>query len=113
MWPKDACVLNMLNCGRGHACGCKHRKDSQFSRDSSDDTTSNTSSDYEIKETNDAMKKTQVSHLNAVVKHNGVGAFLSALSPRNLFKGFKKTTEFSMPKAERSKLATLTYTFLV
>lgn len=104
MWPKDTCVLNMLNCGRGHACGCKHRKDSQFSRDSSDETTSNTSSDYEIKETIDTMKKTQ-NHLNAVVKHNGVGAFLASLSPRNLFKGFKKTAEFSMPKAERTMKA--------
>lgn len=80
---------NMLGCGRLHGCGC--HQDSDLSNSSA-----STSSDDPPEVT---MKKHQGQE---VVKHNGVGAFLHALSPRNLFRGFKKNSESSMPKAERS-----------
>ncbi|KAG8279621.1 hypothetical protein J6590_100791 [Homalodisca vitripennis] len=84
----------MLNCGSLHGCGC-HKNSSDLSYSS--DSTSKSSTDDQDPST---MKKHQ--HCQDVVKHNGVGAFLSALSPRNLFRGFKKNNEFSMPKAERT-----------
>lgn len=78
----------MLRCKSGQVCGCK--KGTQ-SGESSEETS-----------TDDGMANTQVQ------RHNGgVGAFLAAFSPRNLFKNFKKSPEFTMPKAERTMKAAL------
>nr|XP_018916539.1 PREDICTED: serine/threonine-protein phosphatase rdgC [Bemisia tabaci] len=42
-----------------------------------------------------------------VAKPEGIAALIAALSPKNLFKGFKKNYEPAMPKAERSMKAAI------
>ncbi|XP_054267756.1 serine/threonine-protein phosphatase rdgC-like [Macrosteles quadrilineatus] len=85
----------MLGCGTLPSCGCHNTTSSDLSYSSE-----SSSSDAD-------MRRNQGSSCQEVVKHNGVGAFLAALSPRNLFRGFKKNSEFSMPKAERTMKAAI------
>uniref|UniRef100_A0A1B6DP80 Serine/threonine-protein phosphatase with EF-hands n=1 Tax=Clastoptera arizonana TaxID=38151 RepID=A0A1B6DP80_9HEMI len=81
-----------------NGCGCKN-KTRNLSYDSSDDTSKCSSAD------SDTMKKHEPGC--ELVKQNGIGAFLSSISPRNLFKGFRKGSEFNMPKAERTMKAAI------
>lgn len=95
-----------------NGCGCRNKKSSDISYDSSDDT-SKSSVDYESSRdqryTDGRMKRQEPGC--EIVKQNGLSAFLSAISPRNLFRGFRKNAEFSMPKAERSELQHKIYSY--
>lgn len=97
----------MLNCGGRVSCGCKQTKGSkEWSSASSYSSTSSlpTSTDEHDSQTMKGKKEKKLD----VVKQNGVGAFLAALSPRNLLKGIRKHETFSMTKAERSKSLLIT-----
>ncbi|XP_073996723.1 retinal degeneration C isoform X3 [Rhodnius prolixus] len=86
----------MLKCGGRSVVGCGCDR----SRELSSSTCSSVSS---LAEQEDMVGKKKLD----ISKQNTVGAFLASLSPRNLFKGLRKTDQQTMPKAERSMKAAI------
>ncbi|KAK9508503.1 hypothetical protein O3M35_006045 [Rhynocoris fuscipes] len=79
----------MLKCGgRSVGCGCDRTTEISSS------TCSSVSS---LAEPDEMVGKKRLE----ISKQNSVSAFLASLSPRNLFKGLRKSEPQTMPKAER------------